>query len=107
MSDTAHMTTTTAQVLVLNSGSSSVKLAVIDPTTGRRSAAEVRENVAPGGHEDVLESMEAELVPIRSRAAALRDTPGRLDEALAAGAAACRAVARETMRGVRHRMGFA
>ena len=51
------MTTTTTQVLVLNSGSSSVKFAVVDPATGRRSATEVRENVEPGAHEDVLESM--------------------------------------------------
>ena len=54
----------------------------------------------------LLESMEAELVPIRSRAAELRANPARLDAALAAGAAKCRTVAKETMRGVRDRMGF-
>jgi tryptophanyl-tRNA synthetase len=55
----------------------------------------------------LLESMEAELAPIRSRADELRAHPARLDDALAAGAAKCRTVARETMRGVRDRMGFA
>ena len=54
----------------------------------------------------LLESMETELVPIRSRAAELRATPAILDEALAAGAARCRTLARETMRSVRGRMGF-
>ena len=54
----------------------------------------------------LLESMEVELVPIRSRAAELRANPARLDAALAAGAAKCRTVAKETMRGVRDRMGF-
>ena len=54
----------------------------------------------------LLESMETELVPIRSRAADLRENPGKLDEALAAGAATCRAVAKETMRVARDRMGF-
>ncbi|MDB4893085.1 MAG: Tryptophan-tRNA ligase, bacterial-type [Gemmatimonadetes bacterium] len=51
-------------------------------------------------------SMETELVPIRSRAAELRARPAALDEALAAGAEKCRRVAKETMRGVRDRMGF-
>lgn len=54
----------------------------------------------------LLESMETELVPIRSRAAELRASPAILDEALAAGAARCRTLARETMRSVRGRMGF-
>jgi len=54
----------------------------------------------------LLESMETELVPIRARAAELRASPAILDEALAAGAARCRTLARETMRSVRGRMGF-
>jgi tryptophanyl-tRNA synthetase len=54
----------------------------------------------------LLESMETELVPIRSRAAELRAQPGRVDEALASGAATCRGLARDTMLGVRGRMGF-
>ncbi len=54
----------------------------------------------------LLESMEAELVPIRTRAAELRAAPKVLDDALAAGAERCRTVARETMRSVRSRMGF-
>ena len=54
----------------------------------------------------LAESMEAELVPIRARAAELRERPSRVREVLAAGAETCRALARETMRGVRERMGF-
>ena len=54
----------------------------------------------------LAESMESELVPIRARAAALREDAAGVDAALAAGAAKCRAIARETMRGVRERMGF-
>jgi tryptophanyl-tRNA synthetase len=55
----------------------------------------------------LAESMERELVPIRARAAALREEPARVEAALAAGADKCRALARETMRAVRERMGFA
>src|SRR5690242_18692027 len=54
----------------------------------------------------LAESMEAELVPIRRRAAELASAPMEIDEALAAGADHCRAIARETMRDVRDRMGF-
>jgi tryptophanyl-tRNA synthetase len=54
----------------------------------------------------LAESMETELVPIRSRAAALREDPARVQSALDAGADKCRSLARETMRGVRERMGF-
>ena len=54
----------------------------------------------------LAQSMESELVPIRARAAALRADPARVDAALAAGAERCRTLARETMRGVRERMGF-
>ena len=54
----------------------------------------------------LAESMESELVPIRARASALRADPARIDAALAAGAERCRTLARETMRGVRERMGF-
>ena len=54
----------------------------------------------------LAESIEAELVPIRSRAEQLAAQPALVDEALAAGAAKARVLARETMRGVRNRMGF-
>jgi tryptophanyl-tRNA synthetase len=54
----------------------------------------------------LLESMESELVPIRSRAEELRARPARVEDALASGADKCRTIARETMRGVRERMGF-
>ena len=54
----------------------------------------------------LAESVEAELVPIRGRAALLRDNPSDVDEALASGAAHCRAIARETMREVRDHMGL-
>jgi len=55
----------------------------------------------------LLESMETELVPIRARAERLRAEPSLVDDALATGAGRCRATARETMQGVRERMGFA
>ena len=51
-------------------------------------------------------SIEADLVPIRARADVLRREPDRVDDALATGAAHCRALARETMGAVRERMGF-
>ena len=54
----------------------------------------------------LAESMEVELVPIRTRAESLRDDPTLVDDALSAGAARCRTLARETMRVVRERMGF-
>ena len=54
----------------------------------------------------LAESMEAELVPIRRRAAELASAPMEIDEALAAGADHCRTIARETMKDVRDRMGF-
>jgi tryptophanyl-tRNA synthetase len=54
----------------------------------------------------LAESMETELVPIRVRAELLREEPARVDDALASGAARCRALASETMRGVRERMGL-
>ena len=54
----------------------------------------------------LLESMETELVPIRTRAESLRADPGQVEAALASGAEKCRTLARETMRGVRERMGF-
>ncbi len=54
----------------------------------------------------LAESMETELVPIRRRAEMLRATPEAVNDALATGAARCRTLARETMRGVRDRMGF-
>jgi len=54
----------------------------------------------------LAESMETELVPIRSRAAALRADPARVQAALDAGADKCRSLARDTMKGVRERMGF-
>ncbi len=54
----------------------------------------------------LAESMETELVPIRRRAAELAAKPAVVDDALAAGADRCRALARETMDAVRERMGF-
>jgi hypothetical protein len=54
----------------------------------------------------LAESIETELVPIRRRAMELTQHPTRVDEALAAGAARCRTLARETMDAVRERMGF-
>ena len=54
----------------------------------------------------LLESMEKELVPIRRRAEELRANRSAVDVALADGAARCRTLATETMRGVRERMGF-
>jgi tryptophanyl-tRNA synthetase len=54
----------------------------------------------------LAESMETELVPIRRRAELLRDEPARVDDALASGAAHCRTLAKDTMGGVRERMGF-
>jgi len=54
----------------------------------------------------LAESMETELGPIRTRAAELEAKPTLVDDALDAGAAKCRRLARETMDGVRDRMGF-
>src|SRR5215207_726702 len=54
----------------------------------------------------LAESMETELVPIRTRAAELRAKPALVTEALGDGSAKCRTLARETLRGVRERMGF-
>ena len=54
----------------------------------------------------LAESMERELAPIRSRAAELADNPKKVDDALDAGAAHCRTMARETIDAVRDRMGF-
>jgi tryptophanyl-tRNA synthetase len=54
----------------------------------------------------LAESMEQELVPIRARAAELAAKPSIIDDALAAGGERCRAIARDTMDGVRERMGF-
>jgi tryptophanyl-tRNA synthetase len=47
-----------------------------------------------------------ELAPIRARAAELRARPERLTELLAEGAQRSRAVARETLREVKERMGL-
>jgi tryptophanyl-tRNA synthetase len=54
----------------------------------------------------LAESMEAELVPIRSRAESLAANPKTIDDALAEGNAHCRTIARETIDAVRDRMGF-
>jgi tryptophanyl-tRNA synthetase len=54
----------------------------------------------------LLESMETELVPIRRRAQELKEDRSVVDAALARGAEHCRALAADTMRGVRERMGF-
>jgi tryptophanyl-tRNA synthetase len=74
--------------------------------------AEVAENCRTAGWgciqcKRVLhESMEAELVPIRGRAAALRADPGQVRDALATGAERCRRMARETLGEVREAMGL-
>ena len=55
----------------------------------------------------LAESIETELVPIRRRAAQLAAEPALVEDALASGAAkAKRDRGKETMRGVRDRMGF-
>ena len=53
------------------------------------------------------QSMEAELVPIRRRAAEIAANPQVVSDALATGAAHCRTIARETMGEVKERMGLA
>ncbi len=54
----------------------------------------------------LADNMIATLAPIRARALALQETPERVDEILAAGAASARRRASETLREVRDRMGF-
>ncbi|NUO38577.1 MAG: tryptophan--tRNA ligase [Gemmatimonadaceae bacterium] len=55
----------------------------------------------------LAESIETELVPIRSRAERLAAEPGLVEDALATGAARAKVLAAETIHGVRERMGFA
>jgi len=54
----------------------------------------------------LADNVAATFAPIRERAAELRANPGELTEILEAGAAKAREVARETMQGVRERMGL-
>jgi tryptophanyl-tRNA synthetase len=54
----------------------------------------------------LFESMETELTPIRRRARELREHPDRVDDALADGGKRAGAIAKDTMREVRDRMGF-
>ena len=54
----------------------------------------------------LLEHMTAELVPIQTRAKELRARPTLVDEALAKGTAKCAAIAKQTVRDVRQRMGI-
>jgi tryptophanyl-tRNA synthetase len=54
----------------------------------------------------LADSMEAELAPIRARAADIGARPGYVSEVLNDGAARARTVAAETMRGARERMGL-
>ena len=54
----------------------------------------------------LAESIEHELGPIRQRADELAAKPSEIEHALAAGADRCRRLARETIDGVRERMGF-
>jgi tryptophanyl-tRNA synthetase len=54
----------------------------------------------------LLEAMEGELIPIRRRAEELKRDGKQVEAILADGAARCRALAAETMHGVRERMGF-
>jgi tryptophanyl-tRNA synthetase len=53
------------------------------------------------------ENMETELVPIRRRAAEIRERPEVVGDALATGATRARAIARQTIGEVRERMGIA
>lgn len=55
----------------------------------------------------LFESIGRELTPIRERAAALREQPEMVRDVLEQGAARCRAIAAETMREVKERMGLA
>lgn len=55
----------------------------------------------------LLDSMDAELTPIRSRAAELAADPAQVGEVLAAGAERARAVAQNTIAEVKERMGLA
>ena len=54
----------------------------------------------------LAESIETELVPIRTRAELLRTEPDRVEDALASGARRCRALAAETMGVVKEKMGL-
>ncbi len=54
----------------------------------------------------LLDSIDAELTPIRRRAEELEATPHLVDDVLSAGAGACRAIAKQTMKDVRERMGL-
>ena len=55
----------------------------------------------------LADSMERELVPIRARAAELTAQPERVEQSLGDGAAHAQGIARQTIREVRERMGFA
>ncbi len=55
----------------------------------------------------LFDGMERALAPIRARAEALRAQPEVVEDALAAGAATARGIARETMHDVKARMGLA
>jgi len=54
----------------------------------------------------LLETMVAELTPIRERAAELKDDPSLVKDALASGAVRARKIARDTMSTVKERMGL-
>ncbi|HEU5040129.1 MAG TPA: tryptophan--tRNA ligase [Gemmatimonadales bacterium] len=55
---------------------------------------------------ELADNMIRILAPIRERALELKSRPGEVEEILAAGAERARAIARETLREVRDRMGF-
>jgi tryptophanyl-tRNA synthetase len=55
----------------------------------------------------LFDGMNAELTPIRARAAEVRADPARVDDTLGAGTQRASSVAQETMREVRERMGLA
>ena len=61
MVDSGHVPTPSGDVLVLNCGSSSVKIAVVDAATGARRASWLREAVPPGGQGAAVEAVLAEL----------------------------------------------
>jgi tryptophanyl-tRNA synthetase len=54
----------------------------------------------------LADNIASTFAPMRERARALKDDPAQVDDTLADGADKARAVARETMRGVRDAMGF-
>ena len=61
MVDSGHVPCPSGDVLVLNCGSSSVKIAIVDAATGARRASWLREAVPPGGQGSAVEAVLREL----------------------------------------------